>query len=243
MKDLIKTHSISRFRSLKDLLFWLSGVRPSLPEPIIKLMCHSEHEFLLSEQFSCNLCLSLQGLIFPFSGRSKIERFLWYAEPATLKCQYDTAILKTEMPWDQPGTWERSCENPGNELGTKVSEGVTLVSHGSAVNGTRFVGSSHWKIPRKSGKSKKVVPFSRLEFPNGMSRSIYVSRSLYQFQVHGRAPPRTDVYDQMEQLFTDRKFHFCYHRNFRGFFLNGKRPRCHSVLGIPAFWASPFPNP
>ena len=56
---------------------------------------------------------------------------------------------------------------------------------GSVVNGTRFVGSSHWKIPRKSGKSKKVVPFSRLEFPNGMSCSIYVSRSLYQFQVHG----------------------------------------------------------
>ena len=41
---------------------------------------------------------------------------------------------------------------------------------GSAVNGTRFVGSSHWKIPRKSGKSKKVGPFSRLEFPNGISR-------------------------------------------------------------------------
>ena len=64
---------------------------------------------------------------------------------------------------------------------------------GSAVNGTRFVGSSHWKIPRKSGKSKKVGPFSRLEFPNGMSCSIYVSRSLYQFQVHGRAPRRTGV--------------------------------------------------
>ena len=95
---------------------------------------------------------------------------------------------------------------------------------GSAVNGTRFVGSSHWKIPRKNGKSKKVVPFSRLEFPNGMSCSIYVSRSLYQFPVHGRAPPRTGVYDQMEQLFTDRKCHFCYHRNFRVFFLNGKRP-------------------
>ena len=58
---------------------------------------------------------------------------------------------------------------------------------GSAVNGTRFVGSSHWKIPRKSGRSKQVVPFSRLEFPNGMSCSIYVSCSLYQFQVHGRA--------------------------------------------------------
>ena len=95
---------------------------------------------------------------------------------------------------------------------------------GSAVNGTRFVGSSHWKIPRKSGKSKKVVPFSRLEFPNEISCSIYVSRSLYQFQVHGRAPPRTGVYDEMEQLFTNRKFHFCYHRNFRVFFLNGKRP-------------------
>ena len=95
---------------------------------------------------------------------------------------------------------------------------------GSAVNGTRFVGSSHWKIPRKSGKSKKVVPFSRLEFPNGMSCSIYVSRSLYQFQVHRRAPRRTGVYDQMEQRFTNRKFHFCSHRNFPVFFPNGKRP-------------------
>ena len=95
---------------------------------------------------------------------------------------------------------------------------------GSAVNGTLFVGLSHWKIPRKSGKSKKVGPFSRLEFPNRMSCSIYVSRSLYQFQVHCRAPRRTGVYDQMEQLFTNRKFHFCSHRNFRVFFLNGERP-------------------
>ena len=105
---------------------------------------------------------------------------------------------------------------------------------GSAVNGTRFVGSSHWKTPRKSGKSKKVVPFSRLEFPNGISCSIYVSRSLYQFQVHGRAPSRTGVYDQMEQLFTTRKFHFCYHRNFRVFFLNGKRPSFS--VGISEKW-------
>ena len=43
----------------------------------------------------------------------------------------------------------------------------------SAVNGTHFIGSSHWKIPRKSGKSKKVVPFCRLKFPNGISCSIY----------------------------------------------------------------------
>ena len=99
---------------------------------------------------------------------------------------------------------------------------------GSAVNRTHFVGSSHWKIPRKSGKSKKVGPFSRLEFPNGMSCSIYVSRSLsslYQFQVHGQAPRRTGVYDQMEQLFTNWNFHFCSHRNFWVFFLNGKRPK------------------
>ena len=46
----------------------------------------------------------------------------------------------------------------------------------------------HPAIPRKSGKYKKVVPFSRLEFPNGMSCSIDVSCSLYQFQVHDRAP-------------------------------------------------------
>ena len=98
---------------------------------------------------------------------------------------------------------------------------------GSAINGTRFVGSSHWKIPRKSGKSKKVGPFFPLEFPNGMSCSIYVSRSLYQFQVHGRTQRRTGVNNQMEQLFTNRKFHFFSHRNFRVFFLNGKHPLFH----------------
>ena len=64
-----------------------------------------------------------------------------------------------------------------------------------------------------------------MEFPNGISCSIYISSSLYQFQVHGRAQRRTGVYDQMEQLFTSRKFHFCSHRSFRFFFLNGKRPK------------------
>ena len=122
-------------------------------------------------------------------------------------------------------------ENGPSFLGAYHLVKISGIS-GSAVNGTRFVGSSHWKIPRKSGKSKKVVPFSRLEFPNGMSCSIYVSRTLYQFQVHGRAPPRTGVYDQMEQLFTNRKFHFCYHRNFRVSFLNGKRPDFPLFLGI-----------
>ena len=95
---------------------------------------------------------------------------------------------------------------------------------GSAVNGTRFVGSSHWNIPRKSGKSKKVGPFSWLEFPNGMSCSIYVSRSLYQFQVHGRTPRRAGVYDQMKQLFTNRKFHFLLPPKFPVVFPKWKAP-------------------
>ena len=119
---------------------------------------------------------------------------------------------------------------------TKTTGAFHLVNNsgnsGSAVNGTRFVGSSHWKIPRKSGKSKKVGPFSRLEFPNGMSCSIYVSRSLYQFQVHRRAPRRTGVYDQMEQLFTSRKFHFYSHRNFRVFFPKWKAPHLTSSPGL-----------
>ena len=95
---------------------------------------------------------------------------------------------------------------------------------GSAVNGTRFVGSSHWKIPRESGKSKKVSPFSRLEFPNGMSCSIYVSRSLNQFQVHRRAPRRTGVYDQMDQLFTNRKIPLLLPPKFPSVFPKWKRP-------------------
>ena len=102
---------------------------------------------------------------------------------------------------------------------------------GLAVNGTRFVGSSHWKIPRKSGKSKKVGPFSRLEFPNGISCSIYVSSSLYQFQVHGRAQRRTGIYDQMEQLFTGGKFHFCSHRNFWVFLPKWKAPNGYVKFG------------
>ena len=38
---------------------------------------------------------------------------------------------------------------------------------------------------------------------------------------HRHRDVRTGVYHQMEQLFTNRKFHFCSHRNFRVFFLNG----------------------
>ena len=94
---------------------------------------------------------------------------------------------------------------------------------GSAVNGTRFVGSSHWKIPRESGKSKKVGPFSRLEFPNGMSCPIYVSRSLYQFQARlgtatyrGLRPNGTTFYQSEIPLFLPPKF--------SGFFPKWKAP-------------------
>ena len=56
-----------------------------------------------------------------------------------------------------------------------------------AVNGTRFIGSSHWKIPRKKWKIWK----GGLLFPVGISERNFafhsdVSRSLYQFQVHGK---------------------------------------------------------
>jgi len=110
---------------------------------------------------------------------------------------------------------------------------------GSAINGIRFVGSSHWKIPRKSGKSKKVGPFSRLEFPKGISRSIYSflvictsSRSTVRKSVgHCDVPGFTTKWNN---AFTNRKFHFCSHRNFPVFFPNGKRP----LYRLPAWLAS-----
>ena len=53
---------------------------------------------------------------------------------------------------------------------------------GSGLNGKRFFGSLDWKIPRKSGTAQKVVPFSRLERPNGNLCSIYrISRLYHQF--------------------------------------------------------------
>ena len=50
---------------------------------------------------------------------------------------------------------------------------------GSGLNGKRFFGSPDWKIPRKSGTAQKVVPFSRLERPNGNLCSIYRISRLY----------------------------------------------------------------
>ena len=107
---------------------------------------------------------------------------------------------------------------------------------GSAVNGTRFVGSSHWKIPRKSGKSKKVVPVSRLEFPNGMSCSIYVSLSLYQFQVHGRAPRHVPRFTTKWNNFYRSEIPLLLPLKFPGFFRKWKAPFCFDTGAfVPTF--------
>ena len=66
--------------------------------------------------------------------------------------------------------------NPGAFHLVKISG-----NFGSAVKGKRLVCSSHWKIPRKSGKSKKVGSFSERNF-----MFSHVSRSLYQCQVHSK---------------------------------------------------------
>ena len=50
---------------------------------------------------------------------------------------------------------------------------------GLVENGKRFVCSSPWKIPGKSGKSKKVGPFSWAELSNRISCSIYTFLILY----------------------------------------------------------------
>ena len=87
------------------------------------------------------------------------------------------------------------------------------------------------KFPEKVENLKRWARFPgwnfRTEFrvPN-----LHNSQSLYQFQVHGRALRLTGVYNQMEQLFTDQKFHLCSHRNFRFFFLNGKCPTFEHML-------------
>ena len=89
---------------------------------------------------------------------------------------------------------------------------------GSAVNGTRFVGSFHWKIPRKSGKSKKVGPFSRLEFPFMFLVVCTSSRSTVR---HSDVPGFTTKWNNFlpvgNSTFTPTEI-----SGF--FFLNGKRP-------------------
>ena len=83
-------------------------------------------------------------------------------------------------------------------------------------------------VPLENSQEKWKIWKGGPVFPVAISeRNVvfhYVSRSLYQFQVHGQAQRRTGVYDQMEQLFTYRKLHVCSHRNFRFFLTEWKAP-------------------
>ena len=104
---------------------------------------------------------------------------------------------------------------------------------GWAVNGTRFVGSSHWKIiPSKSGKSKKVGPSSRLEFPNRISCSIYtflvVCTSSRSMVGHRDLPGFTTKWNNFLRI---RNSTFAPTEIFR-FFLNGKCPTFKHVAQL-----------
>ena len=82
----------------------------------------------------------------------------------------------------QRGVWVRSSWAIGRFPFSQNFRNFRL-----AVNGTRFIGSSHWKIPRKKWKIWK----GGLLFQVGISERNFVfhshvSRSLYQFQVHGK---------------------------------------------------------
>ena len=56
------------------------------------------------------------------------------------------------------------------------------------------------KFPGKLENLKKWAHFPGWNFQRNFVLHLHVSRSLYQFQVHSRAPRPTGVYDQMEQL-------------------------------------------
>ena len=60
-----------------------------------------------------------------------------------------------------------------------------------------------------AGKFPEKVENVKTNFVFFIDTFLVVCTSLY--QVHGRIPRRTGVYDQMEQVFTNRKFHFCSH--------------------------------
>ena len=76
---------------------------------------------------------------------------------------------------------KKSQEGEEEPLGTRSAFHLVKNSEnsGSGLNGKRFFGSPDWKIPRKSGTAQKVVPFSRLERPNGNLCSIYRISRLY----------------------------------------------------------------
>ena len=117
----------------------------------------------------------------------KITRSLWveihpYSVNVTTSSKHD--INYANDPFLVCGKFKN--RRRGESLGAFRVVKISGIS-GSAVNGTRFIGSSHWKIPRKKWKIWK----GGLLFPVGISERNFVfhshvSRSLYQFQVHGK---------------------------------------------------------
>ena len=94
----------------------------------------------------------------------------------------EQSLAKPVFLCAQRGVWVRSSWDTGRFPFSQNFRNFRL-----AVNGTRFIGSSHWKIPRKKWKIWK----GGLLFPVGISERNFVfhshvSRSLYQFQVHGK---------------------------------------------------------
>ena len=106
---------------------------------------------------------------------------------------------------------------------------------GSVVNGKRFVGSSHWKIPWKSGKSIKVGLFSGWNVSNGISCFIYTflvvlpvsivtdsAAILVSHRVTGSAPYRGLLSNGTSFYLSENPFLFP--PNFPDFYPNGKPP-------------------
>ena len=95
-----------------------------------------------------------------------------------VRCVPGSSLLPPPY-WKARRPWGRGC--PVHSMGAFHLVKFSGIS-GSAVHGTLFVGSFHWKIPWKSGKSKKAGPYFQKEFRVPFTRP----RSLYQSQVHGK---------------------------------------------------------
>ena len=97
------------------------------------------------------------------------------------------------------------------------------------VNGKRFFGSSHWKIPGTNGNSEKVVPFSRL----GRSEwkfVYYLQVSCVSYQFHAVTRIQSSaarLSGNFRQMVNDKYRSYrpkIPNQNFRNFFRNGKQP-------------------
>ena len=108
------------------------------------------------------LVCCVQSYLLPFSCR--------------LRLRFSLPLIKITARIDRPQTQRNYGRFPFSQNFRNFRFGGKWNTFG------RFVPLEN---SQKKWKSKKVVPFSRLEFPNGMSCSIDV---LYRFQVYGRAP-------------------------------------------------------